>query len=154
MMNLGNNLFQARKKCGLSQEEVAEKLGVSRQTISKWETYETLPDIRQSKRLALLYRLSLDELIDFDMDVQEVEKAIERTSAALEEKIDWTKAWGKKYPVLLTYRQDVTDVDVYAEKLSEMIEELRRTYGYNELDAMLVLKDILAAVWKGRKKKK
>ena len=153
-MNLGNNLFQARKKCGLSQEEVAEKLGVSRQTISKWETDETLPDIRQSKRLALLYRLSLDELIDFDMDVQEVEKAIERTSAALEEKIDWTKAWGKKYPILLTYRQDVTDVDVYAEKLSEMIEELRRTYGYNELDAFLVLKDILAAVWKGRKKKK
>jgi transcriptional regulator with XRE-family HTH domain len=153
-MNLGNNLFQARKKCGLSQEEVAEKLGVSRQTISKWETDETLPDIRQSKRLALLYRLSLDELIDFDMDVQEVEKAIERTSTALEEKIDWTKAWGKKYPILLTYRQDVTDVDVYAEKLSEMIEELRRTYGYNKLDAMLVLKDILAAVWKGRKKKK
>lgn len=154
MMNLGNNLFQARKKCGFSQEEVAEKLGVSRQTISKWETDETLPDIRQSKRLALLYRLSLDELIDFDMDVQEVEQAIERTSAALEEKIDWTKAWGKKYPILLTYRQDVTDVDVYAEKLSEMIEELRRTYGYNELDAFLVLKDILAAVWKGRKKKK
>ncbi len=153
-MNLGNNLFQARKKCGLSQEEVAEKLGVSRQTISKWETDETLPDIRQSKRLALLYRLSLDELIDFDLDVQEVEQAIERTSAALEEKIDWTKAWGKKYPILLTYRQDVTDVDVYAEKLSEMIEELRRTYGYNELDAFLVLKDILAAVWKGRKKKK
>lgn len=153
-MNLGNNLFQARKKCGLSQEEVAEKLGVSRQTISKWETDETLPDIRQSKRLALLYRLSLDELIDFDMDVQEVEQAIERTSAALEEKIDWTKAWGKKYPILLTYRQDVTDVDVYAKKLSEMIEELRRTYGYNELDAFLVLKDILAAVWKGRKKKK
>lgn len=48
MMNLGNNLFQARKKCGFSQEEVAEKLGVSRQTISKWETDETLPDIRQS----------------------------------------------------------------------------------------------------------
>ena len=37
-MNLGENLFQARKKKGLSQEAVAEKLGVSRQTISKWET--------------------------------------------------------------------------------------------------------------------
>lgn len=36
-MNLGNSLFNARKKSGLSQEEVAEKLGVSRQTISKWE---------------------------------------------------------------------------------------------------------------------
>ncbi len=37
-MSLGNSLFQARKKSGLSQEEVAERLGVSRQTISKWET--------------------------------------------------------------------------------------------------------------------
>ena len=42
-MNLGTNLYNARKKSGLSQEEVAEKLGVSRQTISKWETDETLP---------------------------------------------------------------------------------------------------------------
>lgn len=151
-MNLGNNLFQARKKCGLSQEEVAEKLGVSRQTISKWETSETLPDIRQSKRLALLYRLSLDELIDFDMDIQEVEQAIERTSAALEEKIDWTKAWGKKYPILLTYRQDV-NVDYYAVQLSAMIADLKSSYGYSELDAFLVLKDILAAVWKSRKQR-
>lgn len=149
-MNLGNHLFQARKRCGLTQEEVAEKLGVSRQTISKWETDETLPDIRQSKRLAVLYRLSLDELIDFDLDVQEVQQAIERTSAALEEKIDWTKAWGKKYPILLSYRQDV-NVEGYAKRLDGLLRELRNEYGYNELDAFLVLKDILAAVWKGRK---
>ena len=53
-MSLGNSLFNARKRSGLSQEEVAEKLGVSRQTISKWELDETLPDIRQSKRLSNL----------------------------------------------------------------------------------------------------
>ena len=50
-MNLGNSLFQARKKRGLSQEDVAEKLGVSRQTISKWETDETVPDIYQAMAL-------------------------------------------------------------------------------------------------------
>lgn len=151
-VRLGNHLFQARKRCGFSQEEVAEKLGVSRQTISKWETDETLPDIRQSKKLALLYQLSLDELIDFDMDVQEVEQAIERTSAALEEKIDWTKAWGKKYPILLTYQKDV-DVGRYAARLDEMLADLRQTYDYSELDALLVLKDILATVWKERKER-
>lgn len=56
-MSLGSNLYHARKKSGLSQENVAEKLGVSRQTISKWETNETLPDIRQSKGLAMLYHI-------------------------------------------------------------------------------------------------
>ena len=60
-MDLGNSLFNARKKSGLSQEDVAEKLGVSRQTISKWELGETLPDIRQSKKLSNLYHLSLAE---------------------------------------------------------------------------------------------
>ena len=63
-MSLGSSFYHARKKSGLSQENVAEKLGVSRQTISKWETNETLPDIRQSKRLAMLYHMTLDELIE------------------------------------------------------------------------------------------
>lgn len=94
-MSLGNSLFNARKRSGLSQEEVAEKLGVSRQTISKWELDETLPDIQQSKRLSNLYHLTLDELIDFDIDVKEIEQIIERTSEETERKIDWTSAWGK-----------------------------------------------------------
>ena len=67
-MNLGNSLFQARKKGGLSQEAVAEKLGVSRQIVSKWETDETVPDIRQSKKTAVLYNVSLllkEKLLSF-----------------------------------------------------------------------------------------
>ena len=149
-MRLGESLFQARKKRGLSQEAVAEQLGVSRQTISKWETDETLPDIRQSKRLAVLYGLSLDELIAFDVDVQEIQEAIERTSEAVTEKVDWTKAWSKKYPILARYQSEV-DTAPYVEGLERLLEELRRQYGYGELDAFLVLKDILAAVWKVRK---
>ena len=75
-MGLGRNLYNARKKSGLSQEAVAEKLGVSRQTISKCELDETLPDIRQSKKLSKLYHLTLDELIDFDIDQKEIEKRL------------------------------------------------------------------------------
>lgn len=150
-MSLGNNLYQARKKAGLSQEGVSERLGVSRQTISKWETGETLPDIRQSKRLAVLYKLTLDELIDFDLDVQEVQEAIARTSDAVTDKIDWTSAWGKKYPVLLTYPEKM-DPAPYAQALGQLLERLKGESGYNELDAFLVLKDILAKVWQARKK--
>lgn len=151
-MNLGNSLFHARKKSGLSQEEVAEKLGVSRQTISKWETGETLPDIRQSKRLALLYHLSLDELIDFDLDMQEIEQAIQRSDEKRDETIDWTKAWGKKYPILLQYPAQV-NTGYYAVRLEQLLQTLKDEYRYSELDAFLVLKDILAQVWKERKKK-
>lgn len=150
-MSLGNSLFHARKKCGLSQEEVAERLGVSRQTVSKWETDETLPDIRQSKKMAVLYNLSLDELIDFDIDVSEIQQVIERTSEEVEEKIDWTSAWGKKYPILLSYQKEVNTPN-YEVRLGAMIDELKAEYGYSEMDTFLVLKDILAKVWKERKK--
>lgn len=146
-MKLGNNLFQSRKKCGFSQEDVAEKLGVSRQTISKWETDETMPDIRQAKRLAELYHLSLDELIQFDPDVEEIQRVIDKTSSETEAKIDWTKAWGKKYPILVRYQKEV-DVEGYAVRLDEMVEALKSEYHYNDLDAFLVLKDILSVVWK------
>ncbi|HBA70267.1 MAG TPA: XRE family transcriptional regulator [Lachnospiraceae bacterium] len=152
-MKLGNSLFHARKRCGMSQEEVAEKLGVSRQTISKWETDETLPDIRQAKRMAVFYGVSLDDLITFDADVQEIQQIIERTDEAVEEKIDWTSAWGKRYPILLQYQKEVNSSN-YARRLGEMLDELKEEYSYNEQDALLVLKDILAQVWKSRKSKK
>ena len=149
-MNLGNNLFQARKKAGLSQESVAEKLGVSRQTISKWETDETIPDIYQSKKLAKLYNLTLDELIDFDIDIKEIEEIIKNTDEEKESKINWTNAWSKKYPVLKNYTQQV-DTSKYSTIIRKLLDGLKDNYGFNELDSMLVLKDILYHVWKDNK---
>ena len=147
-MSLGSSLFQGRKQSGMSQEAVAEKLGVSRQTVSKWETDETLPDIRQAKRLAMLYGLTLDELIDFDLDVQELERVVRNTSEEVQQKVDWNKLWAEQYPVLASYRQEV-DVDQYSPALRELLRKLSADHGYSELDAFLVLKDILAGLWTG-----
>ena len=144
-MNIGNHLMMARKRKGLSQESVAEKLDVSRQTISKWETCETLPDICQAKTLATIYGISLDELITFDSDVQELQDIIERTSEELTNKIDWTKLWRKKYPILNEYQKEV-DIPYYASQILSLFLQLEKTYGYNKLNSMLVLKDILATV--------
>ncbi len=148
-MSFGSSLFQARKKSGLSQENVAEKLGVSRQTISKWETGETLPDIRQSKGLAMLYHMTLDELIEYDFDEQQAQQMIESVSDEAQARIDWNKVWSKKYPVLGTYHKTVHISD-YAAPLQELLTQLQVEYSYNHTDAMLVLKDILARVWKGQ----
>ena len=148
-MKLGENLFQARKKKGLSQEAVAEKLGVSRQTISKWETDETLPDIRQAKKLAVLYGLTLDELIEFDADVQEIQEVINKTTEETVNKVDWTKLWAEKYPILAQYQEEV-DVAAYEEQLQKLLSDMEKQYGYNALDAFLVLKDILGQLWNKR----
>jgi len=51
-MSLGEKLLNLRKKAALSQENVAEKLRVSRQTISKWETDQTVPELNKAKLLS------------------------------------------------------------------------------------------------------
>lgn len=150
-MKLGNNLIEARKKSGLSQEMVAEKLGVSRQTISKWETAETPPDVYQANCLSKIYNLSLDELMNFDIELNKIEKEIENSNEERDSKIDWTKAWGKKYPILVTYQKEV-DIEKYAKQIRKMFDNLQHDYGYSELDTMLVLKDILAHEYMDNKK--
>lgn len=148
-MSLGSSLAQARRKSGRTQEEAAEKLGVSRQTISKWELDETLPDINQSKMLAVFYHLTLDQLIDFDVEAAELEQVIENTSQEVREKIDWTQLWAKQYPVLAQYHKRV-DLSSYTGPLAALLDRLRQEQGYNEQDAFLVLKDILGQMWTKR----
>ncbi len=94
--------------------------------------------------------MTLDELIDFDIDIKEIEQIIERTSEETERKIDWTSAWGKKYPVLTTYQEKV-EIDNYAVRIKELLDSQKKQYGYNDLDAMLVLKDILSHTWNSKK---
>lgn len=63
---LSENLYNLRKLHKLSQEQVAERLGVSRQAVAKWETGETAPDIHNCVALARLYDVSVDDLVNYD----------------------------------------------------------------------------------------
>ena len=65
-MEIGRKLKEARQMRGLTQENVAEKLNVSRQTISNWETEKFYPDILYVLQLSDLYQVSLDELLKGD----------------------------------------------------------------------------------------
>ena len=62
-IEIANRLAELRKKHGLNQEELAEKLGVSRQAVSKWECGESSPDTDNLIALAKVYNMSLDELL-------------------------------------------------------------------------------------------
>ena len=65
------NLISLRKLNGLSQEELAEKVGISRQTLSKYETGEAVPDIQKCKKLADIFQVSLDDLVNYEKDENE-----------------------------------------------------------------------------------
>lgn len=66
-MEIGQTLRQARQNCGLTQEGVAERVGVSRQTVSNWENNRSYPDIGSLLALSDLYSLTLDELLKGDV---------------------------------------------------------------------------------------
>ena len=61
-----DNLMSLRKMKGLSQEELADKINVSRQTLSKYETGESLPDVEKCKQIADVLDVSRDDLVKYD----------------------------------------------------------------------------------------
>ena len=62
-MEFNNRLYQLRKQKGLSQEELASRLNVSRQTVSKWEVGDSTPDMEKLAAMSELFDVSLDQLV-------------------------------------------------------------------------------------------
>ncbi len=73
-IEIANKLVNLRKERGLSQEELAERLGISRQAVSKWERAESSPDTDNLIALAELYQISLDELLLISTEEKEETK--------------------------------------------------------------------------------
>lgn len=147
MVPLGNKLLDLRKKAGLSQEDVANELGVSRQTVSKWETDQTVPDLINIKLLSQLYHVSYDYLISGNTlsgDVTSIEMIVDE--------IDWTSAWSKKYPILATY-QGIQGIQPYCEELCDFYDHFKDKFNLNDEDTALILKDILYKKFKFEKNK-
>ncbi len=71
-MTLGEKIKEARKQCGLSQEQLAEKMAVSRSAIAKWEANNGLPDVDNLRALARLLNVSVDYLLDDSEVVDEM----------------------------------------------------------------------------------
>ncbi len=88
-IEIANRLQKLRKENGYSQEELADKLGISRQAVSKWERAESSPDTDNLIVLARLYNISLDELLnDSESDEEIRDRVIDREQ---DEKTDSSK---------------------------------------------------------------
>ncbi len=73
-MEFNNKLYELRKQKGFSQEELANRLNVSRQTVSKWEVGESTPDMEKLVAISELFDISLDELV--------LDKAVKKDEAS------------------------------------------------------------------------
>lgn len=99
-MTLGQKLKSARKNAGLTQEQMAEKLAVSRQAITKWEADRGMPDIENLKQLSKLLNISIDYLLDsgesIDLSVMREEINLDHYTYTRKIKGRWSKKAGKK----------------------------------------------------------
>ncbi len=82
-MNIGNTISELRKKNNMTQEELAEKLNVARQTISKWECNETSPSLEDASKLAKIFKVSLDELTGNKNVLEEKVSNVERLAGII-----------------------------------------------------------------------
>ena len=69
MLKIGENILQKRKERGITQEELAEFMMVTKASVSKWETGQSYPDILLLPKLATFFNISVDELIGYDPDL-------------------------------------------------------------------------------------
>lgn len=81
-MHLGNRIHQLRKENGLSQEQLAEKMGVSRQAVSKWELGESTPDTDKIIGMSQLFDVSTDYLLGNQMETPE-EQSAQKTESSI-----------------------------------------------------------------------
>ena len=110
-IEIANRLVTLRKKNGLSQEELADRIGISRQAVSKWERAESSPDTDNLIALARLYDVSLDELLESSPEslenenfARETQQRQENTVSSFENESSSEKGkWHSfPYPIIVT----------------------------------------------------
>lgn len=75
-MTIGEKIIELRKKHNYTQEKLANKIGVSRQTLSNWESNITSPDLVQAKTISKIFKISLDDLTDTQTEMECTNKTI------------------------------------------------------------------------------
>lgn len=83
-MILADKIIYLRKKSGMSQEELADKIGVSRQAVSKWESMQSIPDLDKILKMSKLFNVSTDFLLKDEIEMEEArEESVEASDKKL-----------------------------------------------------------------------
>lgn len=142
-MDFGDKLKQYRLNEGLSQEQLAEKIGVSRQAITKWETKRGLPDVENMIILAELFKLTLDELVLEEVKKQETKQVIFESETVYD--IDTEKHFdinlgGARKIVIKTGTDEKIHIVLSSESLAEIgsLFKVKLDEKRNKLDVDLV----------------
>ncbi len=114
-MTLADKLKEARKNAGLSQTELAEKLCVSRQAVTKWETGKGIPDVENLKVLSQVLDVSIDYLLD---EGEALEKTVIKEQINLNDYVKEGKLRSKKDAVVYTKYPDADITPLLAKKKS------------------------------------
>ena len=144
-MDFGDKLKQYRLKEGLSQEQLAEKIGVSRQAITKWETKRGLPDVENMIILAEIFKLTLDELVLEEVKKQEEKPTVFESETVYD--IDTQKHFdinigGARTITLKTGADEKIHILLSSETLSELgsLFKVKLDEKKNKLDVELINK--------------
>ncbi|WP_454961739.1 helix-turn-helix domain-containing protein [Eggerthia catenaformis] len=123
-MNLGKQIKNYRKQTGMSQEKMAEKIGVSRQAITKWETDAGIPDIENLIAIAKLFEISMDELLSNER--KQYEYIYEsRTEYDIDSRKDYDVNLGSGYSVTL---KAWDGEKIIVSLLSNILDKLQSNY--------------------------
>ena len=143
MMTLGEKLKDARGALGLSQEQLAQKLCVSRQAVAKWEADRGLPDLVNMKALAALLDVSVDDLLN-DGETASL--------TVMKEAVDWSRYPRERWNNL---KEDYAVLDRYSDavRITQLSRRKRRTRTEKITDAALFfltpLPDNMSQVYDG-----
>lgn len=147
-MTLGEKIREARRKCGLSQEQLADKMSVSRSAIAKWETDKGFPDVGNLKLLARLLNTSLDRLLD---DAEEVDESVIREKYNLIaygpgcKKVKKDRVVRERFPNAKIYtllaQQELTELKRFSDNVTdchttvdELIKDVNKSFYLIEID--------------------
>ena len=114
-MTLADKLKEARKNAGLTQVELAEKVCVSRQAITKWEAGKGIPDVDNLRALSKVLNVSIDFLLD---EEETLDKTVIKEQICLDDYVKEGKLRSKKDAVVFSKYQDTDIIPLLAKKKS------------------------------------